>query len=50
VADGSSVVPKYRLTPASQIDAVRSNWRPAVTAKSASSTTLAHGPLQAGGA
>src|SRR4051812_24314165 len=29
--------------------AVRSNWRPAVTEKSAVSTTLAHGPLQPGG-
>src|ERR1043166_8476966 len=51
VRDGSAVVPKYRLVPPSQMLAVRSNCRPAVTEKSAASTTLAHGPAQpAGGA
>src|SRR5215468_7321720 len=37
------------LVPPSQILAVRSNWRPAWMPKSASSTTLAHGPGQAAG-
>jgi len=45
------VVPKYRLTPPTSMTAVRSNWRPAVTLKSACSTTFAHGPGHpAGGA
>src|SRR5882724_13720180 len=49
VRDGSAVVPKYRSTPPSQMLAVRSNCRPAVTEKSAASTTLAHGPGHAAG-
>src|SRR5690242_6300557 len=51
VRDGSDVVPKYTLVAPSQMLAVRSNWRPAVTEKSAASTTFAHGPAHpAGGA
>src|SRR5689334_20912454 len=49
VRDGSEVVPKYRLAPPSQMLAVRSNCRPAVTEKSAASTTFAHGAAQPAG-
>src|ERR1051325_2969056 len=49
VRDGSAVVPKYRFVPPSQMLAVRSNWRPAVTEKSAASTTFAHGAEQPAG-
>src|SRR5215475_12528223 len=49
VRDGSEVVPKYRLVPPSQMLAVRSNCRPAVTEKSAASTTFAHGAEQPAG-
>src|ERR1044071_5841299 len=49
VRDGSDVVPKYRFVAPSQMLAVRSNCRPAVTEKSAASTTFAHGAEQPAG-